>query len=241
MIRRRQSGYVSWMLVAVIAGVQIGWFSLPAQNPSPEPQVSEIADAYAKSRAALRDYSWEQQEIIKVKDKIADQRLFQVQFGPDDRIEKIPLDLPETNSTTQRANPGLGEWVSQKKIHSLQVHVQELKELVEAYTQALPDSIGSAHARGDVTTEPSSGGAGRLLVRSFLKPGDSVMLVYDQKSSELQSFEVSSYIGQSKEPVLIAARFSKLEDVPNHIDEISAVHSKKKITLLIRNLYYRPK
>jgi hypothetical protein len=80
-----------------------------------------------------------------------------------------------------------------------------------------------------------------MLVHNYLKPDDTVTLTFDEKTDELQSIDATSYMTSVKEPVEIHAGFSKIQNGPDHVDEISALDPKKKLSVLVRRLEYRRK
>jgi len=215
--------------------------TLSVQDNSLKQQVTAIRETAETNKLALFEYTWEEQETMSVNDKVQEQKLFQVEFSRDGKLERTPLGLPEANLSASKENRGMGEWLSQKKKHALQAHSQEVKELVQAYTEADTDLLRLAYERGDVSSEPSRPGisGARLVIHHYVKPGDSLTLVFDPSNSELQSLEATSYLTSTKDPVVITALFSKLDHGPNHIDQIIAVATKKHLSLSIRNLAYQ--
>jgi len=225
--------------VLVVLSFQIVCLSFSAQDISLEQRITGITERQASNKAELAGYTWQQQEIIKIKDKVEDQRLFQVEFGVDGRSEKIPLDLPEANSSSQKAERGMREWITEKKKHAVQQYAEEVKDLAERYAEVGTDSLRSAYEHGDVSIKPAEPGLTRLFIHNYMKPGDAATFTFNEKSNEAQSLEVISYISSTKEPVEIHVKFSKSHNGPDQIDEISAADSKRKLSILIRRFDYR--
>ena len=219
----------------------IGCISSSAQDISPGQIIAAFADEQARNKAALAEYIWQQQEIISIKDRLESQRLFQVEIGRDGRTEKMPLDLPEETSSSLKAEHGVQAWVAQKNKHAVQQYARELQELAETYVEASPDLLRSAYDRHDISMKPAARGSTQMLIHNYLKPDDTATLTFDEKTNELQSIDATSYVTSSKEPVEIHARFSKIQNGPDHIDEISALDPKRKLSVLIRHLEYRRK
>lgn len=238
---RDQQSIRAWILACILLCFHIVCISSSAQDVSPEQIIATFADKQVRNKTALLEYTWQQQEIIRIKDRLENQRLYQVEMGSHGRTEKMPLDLPEETSSTQKAERGMREWVVQKKKHALQQYARELQELAEAYADASPDLLRSAYGRGDITMKPEARGSTQMLIRNYLKPGDTATLTFDEKTKELQSIDATSYMTSAKGPVEIHARFSKIQNGPDHIDEISALDRKKKLSVLVRHLEYRSK
>ncbi len=220
--------------------IYIGCISSSGQDIFPAQIIAALADEQARNKAALVEYIWQQQEIISVKDRLENQRLFQVEIGRDGRMEKIPLDLPEETSTSMKKQ-SVQEWVVQKKKHAMQEYARGLKELAESYVEANPDLLRSANDRHDISMKPAAPGSMQMLIHNYLKPDDSATLTFDEKTNELQSIDAASYMSSSKEPAEIHVKFSRIQNGPNHIDEISALDPKRKLSVLIRRLEYRRK
>jgi hypothetical protein len=238
MIRDQQSIRV-WILACILLCFHFGCISSFAQTLSPEQIIAAFADAQTKNKAALMEYTWQRQEIILIKDRFDSQRLFQVEVGSDGRTEKTPLDLPEETSSTQKTERGVREWVMEKRKRAVQQHARELQGLAESYVEASPDLLRSAYDRHDISMKPVARGSRQMLIRNYLKPDDTATLTLNEKTNELQSIDATSYLTSTKEPVEIHAKFSKIQNGPDHIDEISALDPKKKISVLVRHLEYR--
>jgi hypothetical protein len=238
MIRDQQS-IRAWILACILLCFHVVCISSSAQDLSPEQIIATFADKQVRNKTALLEYTWQQQEIIRIKGRLENQRLFQVEMGSHGRTEKIPLDLPEETSSTQKTERGMREWVMQKKKHAMHQYARELQELAEAYVEASPDLLRSAYDRRDVSMKPAAHGSMQMLIHNYLKPGDTATLTFDEKTNELQSIDATSYMASAKGPVEIHARFSKIQNGPDHIDEISALDPKRKLSVVVRHLEYR--
>jgi hypothetical protein len=240
MIRDQQS-IGAWILACILLCFHIGCISSSAQELSAEQIIAAFADEQVRNKAALVEYTWQQQEIILIKDRFESQRLFQVEVGRDGRTEKIASDLPEETSSSQKGERGVREWVMEKRKRAMQQYASELQGLAEAYVEASPDLLRSAHDRRDISMKPVAHGSRQMLIRNYLKPDDTATLTFDEKTNELQSIDATSYLTSAKAPVEIHAKFSKIQNGPDHIDEIRALDPKKKISVLVRHLEYRLK
>jgi len=240
MIRDQQS-IRALILACIFLCFHIECISSSVQDLSPEQIIAAFADAQARNKTALLEYTWQQQEIILIKDRFESQRLFQIEAGSGGRTEKMPLDLPEDTSSSQKGERGVREWVMEKRKRAVQQYASELQGLAEAYVEARPDLLRSAHDRGDISMKPAARGSRQMFIRNYLKPDDTATLTFDEKTNELQSVDATSYMTSAKGPVDIHAKFSKIQNGPDHIDEISALDPKKKISVLVRHLEYRLK
>jgi hypothetical protein len=239
MIPHRKIARGLWLIAVGLTCVLVGWLVLPAQSPALERQIAAISAVEAENQKALAEYSWQEQETILVKGKVENQRLFEVQLGPDGQLRRTPLGLPEENLSRSEKEGGMREWITQKKKHAVMTYAQEMKKIAETYAQADPESLRLAYERGDIANDPSPSGIGvrKLSIRNYVKAGDLVTMAFNQQN-ELQTLEASSYLTDAKEPVHILAEFVKARDGLNHVDAITATVPKRNFSLLMRNLTY---
>ncbi|HEY2117301.1 MAG TPA: hypothetical protein VGJ51_19525, partial [Candidatus Angelobacter sp.] len=184
--------------------------------------------------------TWQEQETITLKGKVQSQRLFEVQLGPDGRIRRTALGLPEGNLSQAEKEGGMQEWVTQKKKRAVMMYAQEMKEMAETYAQVDPESLRLAYERGDVADEPAPPGIGvkKLSIHNYVKAGDLMTIVFSQKENEVQTLEAFTYLTDPKERVHILAEFVSARDGLNHVDAITATAPKKNFSVVIRNLTY---
>ena len=229
-----------WLIAAGLGFAVAGSLALAAQGPSLEQQIAGIRATVTKNKDKLAEYTWQEQETIRVKSKVQSQRLFEAQLGPDGRIRRTAMDLPEGNlSQTEKAG-GMHEWITQKKQHSTQIYAQELKEIAAIYAQIDPESLRRAYERGDIADEPNDAGKGvkKLSIHNYAKVGDLVTIAFNPKDNEIQTVEASSYLTDAKATVHILTEFVAAPDGLNHIDAITATGPKKDFSMVIRNLTY---
>lgn len=211
-----------------------------AQDPVLERQIAAIAEVEARNWTALAEYTWKQQETILVNDKFRTHQMFQAEIGRDGTIQRIVMDLPEEKVPGEQAGRGIRGWLDQKKERTLQKYAEEMRELSETYTQTKPDLLRQAYAKGEISYD-NAGQSRRLLIRNYVKSGDSVILVFDPKSNNLKSLEASSYLDDSNEPVQISAEFAGAGDEINRVDQIAAIDKKRRLQVSIHNFDYQPR
>ena len=227
-----------WLIAAGLASALS--FTLPAQGPSLEQQIAGIRSNITKSKDMLAEYTWQEQETISVKGKVQSQRLFEAQLGPDGRIRRTAMDLPEGNfSQTEKAG-GMREMITKKRQHSTEIYAQELKEIAEAYAQVDPELLRRAYERGDIADEPNNAGNSvkKLSIHNYAKAGDLVTIAFNPKDNAIQTLEASSYLTDAKATVHILTEFVTAPDGLNHIDAVTATGQKKEFSMVIRNLTY---
>jgi hypothetical protein len=78
------------------------------------------------------------------------------------------------------------------------------------------------------------------LIKSYLKPNDSVKLVFNQQQKAIQSIQVASYLTDPRDAVTIAVQFTKLPDGTNHVATNQVNGVSKQLGVSIQNSTYQP-
>jgi len=239
MIARPMNARGFGLLTSCLVCALMGWLALPEQSQSLEQQIARIRAVESENHKALAEYTWQEQETILIKGKVENQRLYEVQLGPDGQLKRTPLDMPEENFSRSEKEGGMHEWITQKKKHAVMTYTQEMKTMAETYAQADPESLRLAYERGDIANEPSPPGIGvkKLSIRNYVKAGDLVIMALNQQN-EIQTLDASSYLTDAKEPVHILVEFVNTRDGLNHVDAITATAPKRNFSLVMRNLTY---
>jgi hypothetical protein len=186
-----------------------------AQNPEMQQRLAEIKQSSAGNKQALARYTWTEQQTISLKGEVKKAQQFQVRIGPDGQQQKIELNPP---APPQPSGERLKQRVVAKKTEEFQVYGQQIAALGKQYSQLDLQALDQAYQRGDVSMQPN-GAAGTisLIVKNYLKQGDSVTLVFNQQQKALQAVQVTSYLTAPSDAVTIAVQFAKLPDGTNHV------------------------
>ena len=164
--------------------------------------------------------------------------MFQVRIGPDGQQEKIEI------GGSQAAPPSGGrlkQHVVAKKTSEFKDYGEQIADLAKQYTKPDPGKLQEVFQSGNVSLQ-SGGGADEvtLVIKNYIKPNDSVTLVFDKQQKAIQSVHVSTYLNDPKDAVTIAAQFSKLPDGTNHVASTQVNGVSKQLTVVTQNSNYQP-
>jgi hypothetical protein len=210
----------------------------PAQNPQLQQRVLEIKQSAAANKKALARYTWEEQQTISLKGEVKKTQTFLVRIGPDGTQQKT-----EINATpaAQPSGGRLKRHIVEKKKEEFQEYGEQIAALAKQYTQFDPDTFQEAFQKGNVSMQPNPDqGTISLIIKSFLKPNDTVTLTFNRQQKALQSFNVDSYLNDPSNAVKIAAQFTKIPNGPNHVASILVNGVSKQLTVNIQNSDYQP-
>jgi hypothetical protein len=209
-----------------------------AQNPELQQRVAEIKEESAKNKQALASYSWNEQVTISLKGEEKKQEHFQVRLGPDGKPQKTSLDPPD------EAAPSGGrmkQHVVAKKKEEYKDYADQMKALAQQYVPPDGALLQQAYAQGNITLGPAAGAPNevQLVIHNYLKPGDSMTLVFDKAQKALVSVQIASYIDDPKDAMTLAVQFSRLPDGTNHVASVVMNGVSKQLNIATQNSNYQ--
>jgi hypothetical protein len=227
--------------LSLAAGLVVVLSSAPpaiAQNPELQTRIAEIKQASAANKQALSHYTWQESQTTSIKGEVKKQQLFQVSVSPGGQQQKT-----EINATpaAQPSGGALKRHIVAKKKAEFQDYGQQIADLASQYTQPDPGRLQQALAQGNVLLQ-SGGGPGdvTLIIKNYIKPNDSVTLVFSRQQKAIQRIQISSYLDDPKDAVTIAAQFAKLPDGTNHVTGTQINGASKQLTVVTQNSNYQP-
>ena len=216
--------------------------SIPAcaQNPQLQERLGEIKQAAAANKQALAQYTWQEQQTISIKGEVKKQELFQVQMGPDGKQQKTPIGPQQAPPSSSGRQGRLKGRIIEKKTEEFQDYGHQIAALAQSYAQPDPEALQQAFRQGNLTLG-SAGAPGevQIAIKNYIKPNDSVQLVFGQAQKAIQSLQISSYLSDPKDAVTISVQFSKLPDGTNHVSTMNVNGVSKQLTVATQNSNYQ--
>jgi hypothetical protein len=210
-----------------------------AQNPKMQDKVMAIKQAQEANKQKLAQYTWKETETISVKGDVKDTKVYQVHMGPDGKPQKDELSEEKAaqSSSGKRGGP-LKKHVVEKKTEEFKEYGQQIGALAKQYTTPDPDRLMRAKQQGDISLQPGTGTAS-LVIKNYVKPGDSVTMMMNQQTHSPESVQVSSYLNDPKDPIKISAQFAQLPDGTNHVATTQIDGVSKQLTIKQQNSDYQ--
>ena len=222
-------------LLGLLAGVGL-ICPANAQGPELQQRVAEIKEAMARNHQALASYSWNEVITISLKGEEKKQEHFQVRLGPDGKPQKVSLDPPPEPPSGGR----LKQHVVEKKKEEYKDYADAMKALAQQYVPPEGELLQQAFAQGNIMLGTVAGApnAVQLVIHNYLKPQDSMTLVFDRTQKALLSLQIASYMDDPKDAMNLTVRFSRLPDGTNHVDGIVMDGVKKQLNIATQNSNY---
>jgi hypothetical protein len=216
-------------------------FSTPpaiAQTPAAlQARIQEIKIASAANKQALAHYNWQESQTISIKGEVKKQQLFLVNVGPDGQQQKTPINA----QPAQQSGGPLKRRIVAKKTAEFQDYGDQIADLARQYTQPDPNRLQQAYAQGNISMQLGGGeNTTTLTIKNYIKPNDSVTLVFNKQTKSIQSLRVASYLTDPSDAVTIQAQFAKLPDGTNHVTGTQINGVSKQLTVVTQNSNYQP-
>jgi hypothetical protein len=209
-----------------------------AQNPALQEKLTAIKESSAANKQALAHYTWLEQQTISLKGEVKKSQQFQVRIGPDGQQQKTELN---PQPAPQPSGGRLRQHVVEKKTDEFEAYGQQIAALGKQYAQLDVQALQQAYEQGNVSMQPNSAaGTVSLIIKSYLKPNDSVTLVFNQQQKAIQSVQVASYLTAPSDAVTIAVQFAKLPDGTNHVATMQVNGVSKQLGVMTQNSMYQP-
>ncbi len=225
---------LSAAIVLQIASV----LSVPAQSPELQQRIAEIRQASAANKQALSHYTWQESQTISIKGEVKKQQVFQVTIGPDGQQQKNEI---SASAAAPPSGGRLKQHIVEKKKEEFQEYGEQIADLAKQYTQPDPGRLQQAFQQGNVSLQLGGGeGVVTLVIKNYIKPNDSVTLVFDRQQKAIQRIRVATYLNDPSDAVAIAAQFEKLPDGTNHVAGTQVNGFSKQLTVVTQNSHYQP-
>jgi hypothetical protein len=209
-----------------------------AQSPELQEKLAQIKQSSAANKQALAHYMWLEQQTISLKGEVKKTQQFQVRVGPDGQQQKIELN---PQASPEPTGGRIKRRIVEKKTDEFQAYGQQIAALGKQYSQPDMQALQQAYQQGHVSMQPNgAGGTVSLLIKSYLKPNDSVTLVFNQQQKAIQNIQVASYLTDPSDAVTVAVQFAKLSDGTNHVATVQVNGVSKQLGVQIQNSGYQP-
>jgi hypothetical protein len=216
------------------------YFNPPAKAQGPELQerVAELKESMAKNKMSLAQYTWVEQVNISLKGELKKQEHFQVRLGPDGKPQKTSLDPPPEPPSGGR----LKKHIVEKKKEEYKEYAEQMKALAQQYVPPDKEMIQQSYAQGNISIIPGGGLPGgeiKLVFHNYVKPQDSMTLIFDKAQKQLLSLQIASYMDDPKDAMTLTVEFSRLPDGTNHVTNVIMNGVSKQLNIATQNASYQ--
>jgi hypothetical protein len=193
-----------------------------------------------------RKYEWVETTVISLKGEEKSRKQHRCYYGADGKVQKISLDQAQPaqeqggGRAGRRGGGRLKETIVEKKKDEMKEYMEKAAALIHAYVPPNPQQIQAAKDAGRVAMNPQAGGAVRLVIADYLKPGDTLSIDLDPKANKLLGLGVTSYLDTKDDVVTLAVQMSSLPDGALYAGQTTLEAKAKNTTVVIQNSGHRP-
>lgn len=229
----------------LIGALVIRWFPtmhVSAQGTELQQQVADLKQSVAQNKQQLAKYTYVEQITISIKGEQKKQERFQVRTGPDGKAQKTPIDQPATAAPPEKtAGRGgrIKEHVVEKKKEEYKDYVERMKSLMEQYVPPDKDLLQQALQNHKASLTPGTGSQVQLTFHDYVKPNDSMILVFDKDQKQLAGVQVASYLDDPQDAVNLTVKMARLPDGVTHVDSVILDGVSKHLNAKIQNSNYQ--
>jgi hypothetical protein len=229
--------HVAAIALASCAAAILSSTPASAQNADMMQKLQEVKAAQAANKAALAHYTWQQVEAISLKGEVKKTTTYQVTIGPDGTQQKT-----EIGASAAPAPSGgrLKQRIIANKKEEFQVYGEQMAALAKQYTQPNAQLLDQAYQKGNISAQ-LGGAAGTisLVIKNYIKPGDSMTLVFNRTAKAVQGVQVATYLSDPKDAMTLSATFARLPDGTNHLATAQVNGVSKQLTVNDQNSNYQ--
>jgi hypothetical protein len=182
-----------------------------AQSPLQQ-KVDAAKISAAENQQALHGYTWMQQTEVSYKGQAKKTIVDTCQYGPDGKVQKVQL----STSPPPEKKRGLRGKIVENKTEEMTGEVKNAVALVHSYVPPNPDKIQAAHAANNISLTTAGPGGAALVIKNYVKPGDSMTLTFDAQAKKLQQLSVSTYLDDPSKPVTLQVNMQTLPGGPSY-------------------------
>jgi hypothetical protein len=212
-----------------------------AQNADLAQKLQQIKASSAANKAALAHYTWQETETISLKGEVKKTKVSQVVIGPDGKMQKTEIG----GSPAQEAAPSGGKFkqrIIAKKKEEFQEYGEQMSMLAREYSHPDPQLLQQAYQKGNISAQlGGASGTVSLVIKDFIKPGDSMTLAFNQAAKAIEGINVATYLSDPSDKMTLAVTFAKLPDGTNHVATAQIMGISKQLGVNVQNANYQPK
>jgi hypothetical protein len=116
-----------------------------------------------------------------------------------------------------------------------------MKALAQQYLPPSKERLQQAYEQGNVTLGPAAGAPNeiQLIIRNYLKPQDSLTLVFDRAQKGLVRIQIASYMDGPKDKMNLTVQYNRLPDGSNQISNLVIDGVSKQMNVATQNSDYQ--
>ena len=199
-----------------------------------------VKESLQTSMAALRQYQWVETTAVSMKGEEKSRTQKNCFYGADGKVQKTPVAAPAPAEDKGKKSRGIKGRVVENKKEEISDATKEAIALVKQYVPPDPARIQAAKTEGRVTvTPPDPAGQVRLIIKDYLKAGDSLTLDANAATDRISGVTVATFTDKAKDAVGLKVSFGAFADGTVYPAKIQLDIAAQNLALAIENSGYK--
>ena len=199
-----------------------------------------VKESLQKSMVALRQYQWVETTAVSMKGEEKSRTQKNCYYGADGKVLKTPVAAAPAPAKDDKRSRGIKARVVENKTEEISDAVKEAIGLVKQYVPPDPARIQAAKDAGRVSvTPPDPAGQVRLVIKDYLKPGDSLTLDANAASDHISGVTVATFTEKAKDAVGLKVSFGAFADGTVYPAKIQLDVAAQNLAVAIENSGYK--
>jgi hypothetical protein len=195
-----------------------------------------VKQSLQESMPALRQYQWLETTVVSLKGEEKSRTQNNCVYGAEGKVQKTPVVAP----ATEEKKRGLRGKIVENKKEDISAATKEAIALVKQYVPPDPARIQAAKEGGRVAvTPPDAAGQVRLVIKDYLKAGDSLTLDVNAASDRISGLTVATFTDKEKDPVGLKVTFGAFPDGIVYPAQVQLDIAAEKLAISIENTGYK--
>jgi hypothetical protein len=220
---------------AMVSAALLTSEAISAQSGQVQQIVQQARAQLAQNQQRLAHYSWQMTQTVSVRGAVKQTTVYQVELGPNGT---------QLKSVLSQSSPG-----SDRKFgirHRIQENYEQyaasVGALAQSYAQLNPSTVQQLYAQGRVSLRAAgTPGYSQIVIRGYVKPGDSVVLTLRTNPKALVSYSVTSYLNDPSDVVTMQALFGTLPDGTRYVSKVTVNGATKNLTIAQTSSNFQPR
>lgn len=234
MIKMPRFKTTALVLAATLTTALLTTAPAAAQDPAMLQKLMAIKQGQDANKAKLAQYTWQETETIAIKGSTKDTKVYQVQMVNGTQQKTLLNDQKAAAPSGGR----LKERAVQHETQEFEQYGQQIGALAKQYTTPNPEALMQAKSAGNISMQPGNGTIS-LIIKNYIKQGDSVTMTISEQTHAPVAVNVSSYLNDPKNAVKITAQFAQLPDGTNYAATTMIDGVSKQLTVNEQNSNYQ--
>ena len=210
----------------------------PAAPAGTRDHAAAVKESLQKSMAALRQYQWVETTVVSMKGEEKSRTENTCSYGADGKVQKTPIAAPAQEEGKSKRGVR-GKIVANKK-EEMSEAMKEAVGLVKQYVPPDPARIQAAKDAGKITaTPPDSQGQVRVVIKDYLKAGDSLTVDVNAASDRILGVTVATFTDKAKDVVDLKVAFGAFADATVYPEKMNLGVAAQNLAVAITNSGYK--